>query len=66
MYLISSSSSPQVVPHPRGLPMATAASARRFAINAEVQSGLKIYMEMMFENVVDQNEYEPMQRCSQA
>ena len=36
--------------------MATAASARRFAINAEVQSGLKIYMEMMFENGVDQND----------
>ena len=36
--------------------MATAASARRFAINAEVQSGLKIYMEMMFENGVYKNE----------
>ena len=36
--------------------MATAASARRFAINAEVQSGLKMYMEMMLENGGYQNE----------
>ena len=44
--------------------MATAASARRFAINAEVQSGLKIYMEMMFENGGYQNEKEPQRESS--